>query len=160
VNEALMEHLKAVTNGASDRSIALAIGMVPSTFARQLNGEMKVQTLVAICRQFHAPFLPAFVAAGFITEDEADAMRSVPSLPDVSAEDLMREVLRRVKAGGSDAEKLEEPFGPDHPQMRELQDVGGVADDPTKMTDAELQARYRLAADHSDAEQDLDDRTP
>jgi hypothetical protein len=160
VNEAFMEHLKSVTNGASDRSIAMAIGMVPSTLARQLSGELKVQTVVAICRHFGAPFLPAFVAAGFITPDEASAMRSVPSLPDVSAEDLMREVLRRVQAGGTDAAKLEEPFGPEHPQMRELNDVGGTDEDPSKMTDDEARTRYRLAADHSDAEQDLDERTP
>jgi transcriptional regulator with XRE-family HTH domain len=38
--------------------------------------------------------------------------------------------------------------------------VGGTSDDPTKMTDAELQTRYRLAADQSDPEQDLDERTP
>ena len=38
--------------------------------------------------------------------------------------------------------------------------VGGADEDPSKMSDEEAQDRYDLAADHSDAEQDLDERTP
>jgi hypothetical protein len=55
--------------------------------------------------------------------------------------------LRQVRA-----KPLKEVLGEDG--------VGGTDDDPTTKTDAELKAAYRLAADHSDAEQDLDERTP
>lgn len=145
--------------------MALAAGMHPSTLVRQLDGEVKVGTVVAICRAYGAPILPALVAAGFITRDEANSATVEVALVEATDRQLAEEILRRVIEAEGEHSELTEPLGDEQvtaavekSNVRRL-NVGGR---PDTLTDGEIAARYgdRIAADHSDPEQDLDDRTP
>jgi hypothetical protein len=147
------------------RSVALAAGMHPSTLIRQLSGEVKVGTVVAICRAYGAPILPALVAAGFITADEANTATVDVALLEATDRQLAEEILRRVIEAEGEHPELTAPIGDDQvdeavkrSNVRRL-NVGGRLED---LTEDELAARYpgRIAADRSDPEQNLDDRTP
>ena len=165
MNDALREHIEQLTGTKSLRSVALAAGMHPSTLVRQLDGEVKVGTVVAICRAYGAPILPAFVAAGYITRDEAEKTSTEAALRDASDRQLAEEILRRVIEAEGEHPELTEPLDDEQvtaaveqSNVRRL-NVGGRPED---LTDEEIAARYgdRLAADRSDPEQNLDDRTP
>jgi hypothetical protein len=112
VNEELKAHLAQQTHKASWRSIALRSGLEPSTFTRQLDGEVKVQTVVSICRAYSLPLLPAFVAAGFITLPESEEMAGYSALLALSDRSLVEEMLRRVieaEESGESRPELTEP---------------------------------------------------
>ncbi|WP_139344470.1 hypothetical protein [Rathayibacter sp. VKM Ac-2630] len=165
MNDALREHIEHLAGTKSLRSVALAAGMHPSTLVRQLDGEVKVGTVVAICRAYGAPILPAFVAAGFITSDEAERTSTEAALRDASDRQLAEEILRRVIEAEREHPELTEPLDDDQvdeavekSNIRRL-NVGGR---PDTLTDEEIAERYgdRIAADTSDPEQDLDHRTP
>lgn len=90
-------YLLAETGAPSLRAVALRSGLEPSTLSRQLRSELKVSTVTAICRAYGLPILPAFTAAGFITEAEAAGLGS-GSLRDVPGSALAAELLRREQA--------------------------------------------------------------
>lgn len=97
VKDQLRDHVLDISGQPSVRALALDIGMEPSTLARQISsGDVKVQTVVSICRHYNAPLLPSFVAAGFITPDEAAAMSGTATLASVSDRELAEEILRRA----------------------------------------------------------------
>ncbi|MFF1875971.1 hypothetical protein, partial [Kitasatospora herbaricolor] len=60
---------------------------------------LQVETVVAICRAYHLDFIEAFVAAGFITREEAQHFGARFDLSQVSDLELSKEMLRRVAAG-------------------------------------------------------------
>lgn len=120
VNNYLLEHLLRLSGASSIRALALDIGMEPSTLNRQLAGEVKVQTIVAICRRYDAPLLPAFVAAGFITEAEAIAMGSTAALSTATDKELAQEILDRVTRNDGLSDALSEPLHPKHPNVTDL----------------------------------------
>lgn len=98
MNNSLKAYLDRATGGKSLRSIAAEVGMEQSTLSRQLSGEVKVQTVVEICRAFKLPMVEAFVAAGFITQDEAGSMEVESALRAATDRQLIMELLRRVDA--------------------------------------------------------------
>ena len=105
--ETLKDHLLRVTGEPSVRSLALEAGIEPSTLARQLGGgEAKVQTVVAICRHYNLQMLPAFVAAGYITCDEAAQISSF-NIRSLTDRELAEEILRR--ASGNPTSVLHAP---------------------------------------------------
>lgn len=107
----LKAYLDRATGGKSLRSIAAEVGMEQSTLSRQLSGEVKVQTVVEICRAFKLPMVEAFVAAGFITQDEAGSMEVESALRAATDRQLIMELLRRVdakEAGPEITEPLDE----------------------------------------------------
>lgn len=132
VNNELKAHIAQITNGASNRSIARAAGIEPTTLNRQLDGDVKVQTLVAICRAYRAPLLQAFLAAGYITNDEAAAMSNGAALTQATDRELVEEMLRRVVDSEAHPE-LTEPVSQDAidnvTHGRFTKNVGGFADD-------------------------------
>ncbi|WP_104333782.1 hypothetical protein [Rathayibacter sp. AY2B5] len=165
VNDALREHIEQISGTKSLRSVALAAGITPSTLVRQLDGEMKAATVVAICRAYGAPILPAFVAAGYISPDEARASISEAALRSATDRQLAEEILRRVIEAEGEHPELTDPISDEQTTAavqlsdRRRRNVGGSLD---TLTDEEIAARYgdQIAADRSDPEQDLDDRTP
>jgi len=88
------QHLYEMSGGMTRHGVAQALKMTYSTLARQLDGTLKVETVVAACRHFGAPLIPAFVAAGFITQEEADAAQL--SLTQVADRDLVAEMTKRL----------------------------------------------------------------
>lgn len=133
VNNELRAHIAHITHNASNRSIARAAGIEPTTLNRQLDGDVKVQTLVAICRAYRAPLLPAFLAAGYITTDEARAMGSISALAEATDRELVEEMLRRVVTAESEHPELTEPVSQDAidnvTRGRFGTNVGGYAED-------------------------------
>ncbi|WP_427017891.1 hypothetical protein ACQCSX_04550 [Pseudarthrobacter sp. P1] len=91
--------MDAITHGHSNRAVAQAADIAPNTLNRQLSGEsdLKVQTVVDICRAYRAPILPALVAAGFITTAELATEIGPGALRDATDNQLTQEVLRRLK---------------------------------------------------------------
>jgi hypothetical protein len=73
--------------------------MQQTTYSRQLDGNMPIGTVVKLCRKYSIPMLEAFVAAGFITEAEADVMGRSKGIRDASERELLLETLRRVDEG-------------------------------------------------------------
>lgn len=105
--------LMEATGGDSARAWARVAGVEPSTLMRQMaRGEIKAQTLVAICRGYGIPLLRAFVAAGYITQDEADSVGVRGSLADATDRQLVEEMLRRVERREAGPE-ITEPVGDD-----------------------------------------------
>lgn len=114
--DALPDYFRAATNGASMRAMADRIGMVHTTLADQLKKpHPPVQTVVALCRAYDLPLAPAFIAADFITEEEARTFSGPFSLAAATDLELSLEMVRRARQPGH--ELLHEPLGPDHPAM-------------------------------------------
>lgn len=91
-----IEHLEKISGGKSLRTIGRLTGVPASTLTRQVDTSLKIEVVVAICEYFKAPLLPAMVAAGFITEEQAKAAASTPDLSQFSDEALSAEITRRL----------------------------------------------------------------
>lgn len=115
-------YIKAATKESSLYAIEQRTGMARATLARKLKGRPSVETVVAICRAYRINFLEAFVAAGFIRDDEADAIAGEATLRSATDRQLAEEILRRVS--GPESEELTKPLHavaplPDYSKMSE-----------------------------------------
>jgi hypothetical protein len=154
VNDTLRDHLRSITNGASVRAMALQAGLEPSTLGRQLDGETKVQSIVAICRAYRRPILPAFIAAGYITEAEAQEMGVAAALRQATDRQLVEETLRRVSLADERHPELTEPITHDVIQAAlDPGDVGGDAETDDLHT-VDLRDEVDLAATRDASEPD------
>lgn len=127
VNETLREQLLALVGEKSLRAMAMKAGIEPSKLHRQLDSGVKVETIVQICRAYNAPMLPAFVLAGFITEDEATSIQVEAALAKATERQLVEETLRRVMNGSATSE-LTEPVS--------AEAIDTVAQEQRAMSDA------------------------
>ncbi len=112
----LIEHVLRIAGVDSIRAVAIDTGLVPSTLDRQLKGEqpLRVDGLNTICRKYGAPFLPAYVAAGWITK--AERRREVKGLTNATDQELTEEMMRRMHASPHGHELLTRPLnGEDTP---------------------------------------------
>lgn len=104
-----IDYLERVTGRTSRRGIAEKSGIPPSTFVGTMRKvedglvKMPMEHIVAICRAFGTPLLPALIAAGYITQEEADDIVSGSDLDlyQLTNDQLGRETLRRLTAGNS-----------------------------------------------------------
>lgn len=84
----------------SDRQIALNAGIPVATLARQLREKtVTVETAVKIARAYQVSVVPALLALGILTEFDLKSFSTSNGIMDASDEDLIAEVLRRMKAG-------------------------------------------------------------
>ena len=104
---AIGDYIKYKT-GLSQRALAAELGMNPNAIQRRFSGAgaMDVETLVKIADRFGLDLLDLMVESGLITTARAKSLRVGGSIRDVSNEDLMGEVLRRMTA----AQTWEEPL--------------------------------------------------
>lgn len=95
----LSDYFLNATRARSVRAIALKSGIEPSTLNRQLTGAntLVVETVVAICRAYDLDFADAFVAAGYITDAEADRLGARVGLSAYDDLALAREIVRRIE---------------------------------------------------------------
>lgn len=95
-----------LTGAKSIRAIASQAGLDASTTNRQLNGTntLAVETVVAICRAYRLDFVEAFVAVGFLTEEEAKSLGGKQSLANFTDLELANEIVRRVENGEAGTE--------------------------------------------------------
>lgn len=145
------EFLNARIPAATDVELAQKSGISRWTLSRQIDGEneLKVGTVVGICRAFELPLLAGFAAAGFITDEEASRESASPDITSVSEEQLLREMLRRVAMGNTsilDAPITNIDFA--------TSNVGGQSDDvrpPIDLHAVDLSEETDLAASHDDS---------
>ena len=148
VNERFRQYIATIAATDSLRPVALKANMEPSTLGRQLDGTLKVETVVAIARAYDAPLLHAFVAAGFISQDEANDAAALSTLTSASDRQLAEEILRRVIEAEEMHPELTNPL-----TMHESDDVSGLPED-------DVQSRYATAANTDFSADDLDPDTP
>ena len=94
---AIGDYIKYKT-GLSQRALAAELGMNHNAIQRRFSGAgvMDVETLVKIADRYSLDLLDLMVESGLITADRANSLRVGGSIRDVSNEDLMGEVLRRM----------------------------------------------------------------
>ena len=154
VNTRLKDHFDKITHGAKPRAIAIRAGIQPSTFSRQLNGEVKmtVQTIIAIARAYNAAILPALIAGEVITEEEAREIAAGGSLTEATDRQLVEEMLRRV-VEGEDHEELTDPV--DQGLIDNVTSIRATGEDVTGLTEDELSEMDKAAnTDNSDEKLD------
>lgn len=146
MTQTLVDFLAAATKGASNRAMADKIGMTHTTLKAQLaSDKLPGLTLAMLCRAYGIPFDKAAVAAGWVTNEEAETFGGSFHLTNVSERELMKEVVRRVAAGSAGA-ALTEPVADEliDDVLREVEDS----------REHGKQSDYAVAAD------DADDHTP
>ncbi len=97
--------------GAPNAHIARAVGITPPSVGRWSKpgvGPDPAQA-AAFARAYGRPVLEAFIAAGFLTPDEAGEKPSAPpSLVSLDDDDLLDEVRRRMHGGSSEGRQPED----------------------------------------------------
>lgn len=100
VNGGFERYVMDITGGASLRAVADRAGIDASTLTRQVRGAtgLRIETVVAVCRAYDAPILPALVAASWLSRDEAeDAAQGGGDIATAPDGQLLRELLRRAE---------------------------------------------------------------
>lgn len=108
-------YVQRISDGATGAAIAKAVGIAQSSVTRWQTGGVRPQHAAEFARHYGRPVLEAFLAAGFLTPDEAKvrpvAQPDLGSLSDEQVLDLVRSRMRRgsaddtatTQAGGSPA---------------------------------------------------------
>ena len=98
----LETYVLAATQQRSIRAIAASIGMTHTTLSNHLRADVPyIETVLKVARHYDLELVPLFLAAGYITEAEAEQFRGPLSLSDISDLELSKEMLRRVAAGSA-----------------------------------------------------------
>ena len=152
VTETLEAFLRPFLTGDSANEVARKLGMQHTTWSRQLRGTMPIGTVVRLCRVYSIPFLDAFVAAGYITDTEAEVIGRSRGLRHATERELLAEMMRRVEDGTATA-ALTEPVAQDvideSDRFRGRRNVGGV-------DEADVHADEAKAANHDHSAERLD----
>ena len=101
MGQTFITYVLDATGESSIRAVAMRAGIEPSTLVRQLKASPSLATVTAICRSYNLALLPAFTAAGFITEAEAAAMAASAGLAHYPAVELAEELARRFRRSGA-----------------------------------------------------------
>ncbi|MFJ6002562.1 hypothetical protein [Arthrobacter sp. NPDC092385] len=64
-------------------------------------GEVKPRPIVAICRAYDTPVVPAFLAAGFLQPKDIEAAGTRAALMSAPDMELVGEILRRLRTGSA-----------------------------------------------------------
>ena len=91
------QYIKQIAPGAQQKEIAAAAGVDGSTVSRWASGlAPKPDNVAAFARAYNRPVLEAFVAAGFLTADEAKQRPvGAPDLSKLPVEEMLEEIRRR-----------------------------------------------------------------
>lgn len=94
-------YVQRVTGDAQQKEIAEHSGVDQSTVSRWKNTGVagKPERVRDFARAYGRPVLEAYIAAGFLTPEEAKARPTIaPALDELSDEELLEELLRRRAA--------------------------------------------------------------
>lgn len=95
--------IRQTVGNASDREIARLADIGQSTLSRQRrDGTVTVETAVKIARAYQVSVVPALLAMDVLTEFDLKAFSTSNGVLDASDEELISEILRRMKAGQAD----------------------------------------------------------
>ncbi|MDO4883370.1 MAG: helix-turn-helix transcriptional regulator [Rothia sp. (in: high G+C Gram-positive bacteria)] len=142
---AIGDYIKYKT-GLSQRALAAELGMNHNAIQRRFSGAgvMDVETLVKIADRYSLDLLDLMVESGLITASRANSLRVGGSIRDVSNEDLMGEVLRRMSAPHTPAATTPQPTAASTPPKPAQPAAAGGA---SKQAEHEYTADdYALAA--------------
>lgn len=106
----------ADADSGSPKAMQTRTGIDAPHFSKWKSGTIPGPGLAAqFARGYNQPVLEAFVAAGFLTEAEAKVRpAAAPSLDSLTDEELVEEILRRMRRGGEDGgdtAATKTPFG-------------------------------------------------
>ncbi|KAB2344823.1 helix-turn-helix domain-containing protein [Actinomadura rudentiformis] len=82
--------------GSNQTKIAERTGLSQAGVSAWQSRTPKPETVTAFAHAYNRPVLEAFVAAGFLTADEAGVKELTPSLAKISSGDLLAELSRRL----------------------------------------------------------------
>lgn len=122
------QHQGADTNAAT----GVKIGISGSAVGRWKSSTPDPPQVAAFARSYGRPVLEAFVAAGYLTPEEANERPSArPSLAQLSDDDLLEEVRRRMQGGQQWSDNTgPEDDGPTETERR-LRESAGAQIRPT-----------------------------
>jgi|GEM_PF-3536581 len=89
-------YVQEVTNGAAQEKVAQKVGVTGPTVNRWQKSAPKPETVAAFARAYGRPVLEAFVAAGFLTPDEARADVTIARPDDLTNFELVEAIGRRL----------------------------------------------------------------
>ncbi len=98
----LETYILSATKQRSIRAIAAAVEMTHTTLSSHLRAEVpSIETVLKVARHYDLELVPLFLAAGYITDAEAEQFKGKVDLQHVSDLELSKEMLRRVAAGSA-----------------------------------------------------------
>lgn len=104
------EWLRVIAGGSAVNSIATRSGIVPRTFARQVEKDsISAENVIAIAVSHDAHPVRALVDTGYLDERYAAEVDPATALKEVSEQELANEVLKRMLKGLK-TEALTEPI--------------------------------------------------
>ncbi len=104
MSQSWWEYVERISAYASQKDIAATTGLEQSSVSRwKLSGATpRWEAVVATARAYNRPPIEAFIAAGYITPEEAaEVVRLVASPAELSTQDLLAELGRRALRRGN-----------------------------------------------------------
>lgn len=94
------EYVTRVAQGDTHDVIARSAGVTAPSVSRWRTFTPKPENVAAFARAYNRPVLEAFIAAGFLTADEAAQRPTAPpSLATLDDDELLEEIRRRMRGG-------------------------------------------------------------
>lgn len=92
-----IDYVNKTAAGATQSAIGYKIGVSAATISRWATFAPRPENVASFARAYGRPVLEAFIAAGFLTAEEANEQpESVPQLSALSGKDLIREIEKRL----------------------------------------------------------------
>jgi hypothetical protein len=91
------DYVQKHARGDSANLIAKKIDMIPSSVSRWKTVPPKAENVVAFARKYDRPPVEALVAAGYLTQQEANLAPPSADLADASNDELLGEVKQRMR---------------------------------------------------------------
>lgn len=88
--------MERISAGISQEAIGEKVGMSQSAVGRWKMSSPKPEGVAAFARAFNRPVLEAFVAAGFLTDEDARLTQVPADLTAVESDLLLEEIRRRL----------------------------------------------------------------
>ncbi|VEW13511.1 Uncharacterised protein [Brevibacterium casei] len=97
------DYVARVAEGETQATIAAKLGVSGPTVSRWKKFGPRPENVSTFARAYGRPVLEAFVAAGYLTPEEAgETPTAAPSLASLTDDELVRELTRRLKKAGED----------------------------------------------------------
>lgn len=125
------EYVQRIAERSSQIEIAKRSDISAATISRWQRGTPQPDSAAAFARAYGRPVIEAFVAAGYLSEVEASATVTVPDIGQLSDDDLLTEIKRRMQEAGEGRELSSAPMKPagESPVSRHLSQA--KSPDPT-----------------------------
>jgi len=96
------QYVEQTAPGRTQEQIARQVGVSAATITRWRASEPKPANVAAFARAYSRPVLEAFVAAGFLTPEDAAIQVTVTRYEDPSDDELIELITRRLRSDRED----------------------------------------------------------